>query len=1070
MRKDGKEGVVRFFGLLLLALLSGLLGAAVPARSLGLPVGPPLPVFVGQGGGMCLSADHRTLVFNQYSTEAAWAYDFGSGLLTKIADGGIDASMLAPRVSGDVVVYAARGPGYSTKDIWGYRLSTGERFRISVDTRPVDQYAPDISGDIVVWVDPRDGYATSPDIYAYDLTTRTQFPVVSNDGRQQDCPAVSGDYVVWYEYDTAASHWLIRGKNLATGEFFTVVTGLRRAFGQYLYALDIAGDVVVWTDDRNTATAPDIYAYDISEHREIPVCVAASGQVDPRVWGGTVVWTDWRDDDGGTVASTVRGYDLQTSSEFVIAGDNAGPATVGGSFVAWTTAGTPDIYGARIRYWDASILLAGGAPATASRSVTAAVAAERWQSRVTEMRFIADGGACTPWMAYASTATVELAGADGRNTIRAQFRDVNGELSPFVIDDILLDTTPPTTTDDWRGGWSADPVTVSLRATDLVTGVASTRYSVDGSPWTAGTSILVPAPADHSYDGLHTVSYRSIDQVGNEEPVKSCTVGIDTLPPVSQPVNLDNDWHSGSFLLTLAAADEGSGVAGICYAVDGGEERVGDTVSFEGGGAHVVTYHAIDEVGNVEPERSCTVYIDADPPATSCDAPPGWVGAPATVHFSATDAHSGVAYTEFQIDGEAWQRGSEATISTGGTHEIRYRSVDRVGNLEPVQTATLRIDTLPPVTEAYGYSGWHNSPVTVVFVARDAQSAVASTHYSLDGGPWQTGSRAVVPAPPDHSGDGWHSLRWYSVDVLGNTEAVRQASVLIDTRGPVTRAPREASVRRERTARLYYRVDDSRSPTANVRIVIKSSSGRTVKTLDLGEQATGELLSCTFRCNLREGKYRFVVRAVDLAGNHQSQAGANTLTVLPPPSDPYLRIKSTASSSLPGWTKTRTVRLYYGRMTGGGWRVHARNEGGAWGAWHDCSTYGSFLWTLPSGDGTKKVILEYVNGSQRRTYSATIRLDTKRPRVIYYTAGENAAGELVGTVIATDNMSRFRCSATCVDALGSWPSVDGEWVARGGTARWVLLEPPVLIPTWIEFRVRDRAGNVTKVYGEYTVG
>ncbi len=62
-------------------------------------------------------------------------------------------------------------------------------------------------------------------------------------------------------------------------------------------------------------------------------------------------------------------------------------------------------------------------------------------------------------------------------------------------------------------------------------GVARTEYKLDAGDWTAGASCTVPAPADHSGDGEHTVAYRSVDAAGNVEPAKTVTVWIDTVRP-----------------------------------------------------------------------------------------------------------------------------------------------------------------------------------------------------------------------------------------------------------------------------------------------------------------------------------------------------------------------------------------------------------------------------------------------------------------------------------------------------------------------------------------------------------
>lgn len=101
-----------------------------------------------------------------------------------------------------------------------------------------------------------------------------------------------------------------------------------------------------------------------------------------------------------------------------------------------------------------------------------------------------------------------------------------------------------------------------------------------------------------------------------------------------------------------------------------------------------------------------------------------------------------------------------------------------------------------------------------------------------------------------------------------------------DTVGPRTYAPRSASVRKGRTATLYYRVRDDQAASATVTIRIRTRAGALKKTLPLGLRGTGPLRCCRFRCRLARGTYRFTVYARDLSGNAaQKPLGSNRLTV-----------------------------------------------------------------------------------------------------------------------------------------------------------------------------------------------
>jgi hypothetical protein len=83
--------------------------------------------------------------------------------------------------------------------------------------------------------------------------------------------------------------------------------------------------------------------------------------------------------------------------------------------------------------------------------------------------------------------------------------------------------------------WHAAPVVLTLSVSDGAdgSGVAYTEHTVDGGGFTRGTIVTVPAPADHSGDGVHIVAYRSVDNAGNVEATRTRTVRIDTEGPVT---------------------------------------------------------------------------------------------------------------------------------------------------------------------------------------------------------------------------------------------------------------------------------------------------------------------------------------------------------------------------------------------------------------------------------------------------------------------------------------------------------------------------------------------------------
>ncbi len=113
-----------------------------------------------------------------------------------------------------------------------------------------------------------------------------------------------------------------------------------------------------------------------------------------------------------------------------------------------------------------------------------------------------------------------------------------GNVGPATGATISIDTSGPSLSDDAPAGWVNHAVTVTLGAQDTLSGVAKLEYKLDKGAWGPGSSVLAKAPANGSNDGVHTIAYRAIDNVGNVSE-RSCTVKIDTQGPLVTALPLD---------------------------------------------------------------------------------------------------------------------------------------------------------------------------------------------------------------------------------------------------------------------------------------------------------------------------------------------------------------------------------------------------------------------------------------------------------------------------------------------------------------------------------------------------
>ncbi len=401
----------------------------------------------------------------------------------------------------------------------------------------------------------------------------------------------------------------------------------------------------------------------------------------------------------------------------------------------------------------------------------------------------------------AATVTTEATSAsfpsraDGTYYFHIRAVDNAGNGGPPSQYVVKIDSTPPITTapglaSTAGSSWSsATPRPVSLAAGDTGSGLLATYYTLD-----SGGQQTYTSPLSISGEGLHTVTYWSLDTAGNIEQPHTGFVGIDTTPPTVSD-NSDGAWHDAGVTVTLSPSDPGgSGIAKTQYRLQGSGTWLDTTAdqfvapapsSSSNDGAQTYEYRAIDLAGNASASGSCTVKFDTTAPTTVASSSDGlaldgstWHGGALTVTFAPTDPSdthgtcSGVRSTQYSTDGGAtWITGTSVTYPVwkrgggSGNYTLLYRSTDWAGNIESQKSVPVLIDCTAPTTTASGADlAWHAMPVTVSFTATDAGCGVASTHYRVDDGTWMIGTSVTIPAPANGSGDGIHAIDYYSVD------------------------------------------------------------------------------------------------------------------------------------------------------------------------------------------------------------------------------------------------------------------------------------------------------------------
>ncbi|KRB43106.1 hypothetical protein ASD90_22280 [Terrabacter sp. Root181] len=501
---------------------------------------------------------------------------------------------------------------------------------------------------------------------------------------------------------------------------------------------------------------------------------------------------------------------------------------------------------------------------------------------------------------------------------------------------VNIDRTAPSTGADAPGGWNNSKVTVSLAATDGLSGVDATYYKVDNGDAVKGALLTIDT------EGIHTLKYWSVDKAGNAESAQTSTVKIDlTKPAVGHtitPAPNAKGWNNTPVTVAYQCDDKLSGV-GSCspdakVSTDGQDQAVPGT--------------AVDNAGNTFTDDA-TVSIDTVAPRIGARPDRaantnGWYAGDVTVGFRCRDSLSGIASCPapstlgegkaqsvkgtatdtagnskdatvgpINVDktaptlsgaattdpnGAGWYKGdvtvswtaadalsgldgaapADSTITSEGTGLTVGTSVhDLAGNETSAKSAPVKIDRTAPSTTVSDVSDWSNSAVTVKFTAGDNLSGVAATHYQVDKDPAGTGDSVTIDS------EGVHTLQVWSVDDAGNVEGQKNITVKIDKTAPG--------------------ISHTQAPAANARTWNNRDVTVTFTCTDSGSG----IASCTAPITKGEGAAQKVEgTATDKAGN----SATDETTVNVDKTKPTVTGKLSADANGNGWFKADVTATF----------------------------------------------------------------------------------------------------------------------------------------------------------------
>ncbi|MGI8385377.1 OmpL47-type beta-barrel domain-containing protein [Robertmurraya sp. P23] len=268
--------------------------------------------------------------------------------------------------------------------------------------------------------------------------------------------------------------------------------------------------------------------------------------------------------------------------------------------------------------------------------------------------------------------TSVLVAQEGINKIVYNSIDKVGNMEEVKTALVKIDKTAPTTQVN-EIPTAAQSFTVELTASDELSGVSKTYYSLNGSEYVEGTSIEV------TEEGINKISYYSVDAAGNKEAVKTVTVNIDQTAPTTT-ADLPTTWVKEEVNVKLVASDENSGVETTYYSINGSEFVEGTAFTVGKEGVNSVSYYSVDAVGNVEDVKSVEVKIDQTAPTLLLDVKGEYeLGETITLDYLAKDDLSGIAVEEVTFNGQTYNKGDQVTLNQPGEYKLSVKVTDAAG-------------------------------------------------------------------------------------------------------------------------------------------------------------------------------------------------------------------------------------------------------------------------------------------------------------------------------------------------------------------------------------------------------
>jgi hypothetical protein len=364
----------------------------------------------------------------------------------------------------------------------------------------------------------------------------------------------------------------------------------------------------------------------------------------------------------------------------------------------------------------------------------------------------------------------------GKQTLYFHGTDRVGNSEEIKKLDLVADGTAPATNLKLQGQakpailnghtYVSDAMAFALESTDDASKVNQTWVSVDGKEATPYLK-----PIFFLQEGPHTISYWSVDNVGNKEKEKALAFNTVSTPPKTRAIGLGKLVNTGGinyatrdFQLRLEAQENEVGVDRIEVKMDQEADFKPylEPIQFKNIGQHTVVYRAVDRAGNFEPTKVFTVDVHEQAPDTTiATAQPTVVRngvtyspAPNVVTFNVGNSSVGVERTLVSInDGQYVPYQGPITLTNDRkVYKISYKSVDKLGNEETPKVLSYHMISTIPVVDLFISNGTSSEEqVRTKYLEQPGNRAGGAERMAVEA-PTPVQPQRAAPAKPGKRG------------------------------------------------------------------------------------------------------------------------------------------------------------------------------------------------------------------------------------------------------------------------------------------------------------------------------